>query len=626
MSEQPSDLIGIDLGTYTSAACVLIGGQPVLLRSEEGGTDPGMSFPSVVEFDETGEFVQAGELARRSLPIYPTTVVWGVKRLIGRSYDVAEESGELARYGYRIERDTDGSCAICVGNRRYSPRQVTSLLLRKIKADAEADFNPIGRPVREAVITVPAYFDPLQKLETEQAAVDAGFEQVYLLPEPTAAASAYRLKVVQENQYVVVVDLGAGTLDVTVALLYLDAHGQLQTVEKSHGGDTALGGVDMDDEWLAYAAQRFKLDHLLRDPQGQMRLRVELERAKIELSTAEETCLSFAWKGSPVTIPLRRCELEEAVQGTVERCRQPLRIALEEAGLDASDISHVMLVGGPTMMPIVQRTIAEEFSQNPQLVADLQALVAQRLVHPMEAVARGAVLGAVGKIAPHGYGILIGDVYFELFERRQRYPSRGVLGLMYSGEENTIAFSLLRHALNQQTGRDEHIQIGIFEFDCIPSRSVLHFRIDWIYSENGVLQLEVQQPGGAFMPLYEVSRLDGHPIASPRLPALDEESDRPVFQGPPERKPWTLVELQQAVRFGRRMMQAAQEKLDEAQGEQRANILRLAGQLEKWLDDDAADANHRTPHLRDLGRALLNLLCVNRLLNAGELADLKRDL
>ena len=146
MSGGAPTLIGIDLGTYNSAACALIGGQPVLLRPEEGATEQGMCFPSVVEFDNTGEFVQAGERARRSLPLYPRSVVWGVKRLIGRSYDVAKESGDITRYAYRIEKDADGGCMIRVGNRTYSPRKITSLILRKIKHDAEADFNPSGEP------------------------------------------------------------------------------------------------------------------------------------------------------------------------------------------------------------------------------------------------------------------------------------------------------------------------------------------------------------------------------------------------------------------------------------------------------------------------------------------------
>jgi len=620
-------MIGIDLGTYNSAACALIGGQPVLLRPEEGATEQGMCFPSVVEFDNTGEFVQAGERARRSLPLYPRTVVWGVKRLIGRSYDAAKAAGDVARYAYRIEEDSDGGCSICVGNRSYSPREVTSWILRKIKRDAEADFNPVGRAVEEAVITVPAYFDPLQKQETERAALDAGFQRVYLLPEPTAAASAYRIKLAQENQYVVVVDLGAGTLDVTVALLYLDANGQLQTVEKSHGGDTALGGLDMDDALMACATRRFHLEGMLKDPQASMRLRTELERGKIALSEAEQTEVRFAWKGGPVKLSLRRAELEEAVRPTVERCRGPIRIALAEAGLTPQDITHVLLVGGPTMMPIVQRTISEEFRDNAKLTEELGQLRTNGFpVHPMEAVAQGAVLGVVGKVVPHGYGLLVFNSYYELLARRQRYPAKGSLGFRYWGEENTVRFSLLRQAVHPETRREEYIQLGLFEFDCIPMGSVLQYGIEWEYSENGLLHLEVTQPGGVSMPLYDVSRLDGHPVAKPRPREFEEESHNPVPTSLPPRRSWSAGELQQAVRFGQQVLAAAQAKFEQAKGEPQAHLQRLIEQLARWLEDEAADANSRTPYIRDLGRSLLNLLHVSRLIDSKDLAALKQGL
>ncbi len=627
MNSAAPAMIGIDLGTYNSAACALIGGQPVLLRPEEGATEQGMCFPSVVEFDNAGEFVQAGERARRSLPLYPRSVVWGVKRLIGRSYQAAKAAGDVARYAYRIEEDADGGCSICVGNRSYSPREVTTWILRKIKRDAEADFNPVGRAVQEAVITVPAYFDPLQKQETERAALDAGFERVYLLPEPTAAASAYRIKLAQENQYVVVVDLGAGTLDVTVALLYLDANGQLQTVEKSHGGDTALGGLDMDDALLASVARRFNLERALQDAQAGMRLRTELERAKIGLSTKEEAEVSFAWKGGPMKLKLTRAELEAAVRPTVERCRGPIRVALADAGLVPQDIAHVLLVGGPTMMPIVQRTISEEFRDNPKLTEELGRLRTQGFpVHPMEAVAQGAVLGVVGKVAPHGYGILIFNGYYELLARRQRYPTKGVLGYRYWGEENTVRFCLLRQAINPETRREEYIQLGVFEFDCIPNRNVIDYQINWEYSDNGLLHLEVMQPGGATMSLYDVSRLDGHPVAKPQRKEFLDPVDNPIPSNLPDRKPWSANDLQQAVRFGTQLQQAVQAKIEQAKGEPRANILRLSQELQQWLDDEAADANYRTPHIRDLGRALLNLLHVSRLIDGKELSALKQGL
>ena len=278
-------------------------------------------------------------------------------------------------------------------------------------------------------------------------------------------------------------------------------------------------------------------------------------------------------------------------------------------------------------MPIVQRTIAEEFRDNPKLAEELGQLGTQGFpVNPMEAVAQGAVLGVVGKVVPHGYGILLFADYYALIERRQRYPSKGSHGWRYWGEENTVSFSLLRQAVNPQSRREEYIQLGVFEFDCIPSQSVLDYRIDWEYSDNGLLHLEVVQPGGVSMPLYDVSRLDGHAIAKPQRRELGEEIHRPLPDSLPARKPWSAGELEQAVRFGKQLLQTARTKLDQAKGEQHSRILHLSEQLSEWLEDEAADANYRTPHIRDLGRALLNLLHVSRLIDGKELADLKQGL
>lgn len=626
MTTNQSALIGIDLGTYNSAACVLLGSEPVLLRPEEGATEQGLCFPSAVEFDNMGEFVQAGEMARRSLPVYPQSVVWGVKRLIGRSYEAADSTGDIQRYAYSIERDGSGACSIRVGTELYSPQDITTLILRKIKQDAESQFNPIGRCVSEAVITVPAYFDPVQKQETEQAALAAGFEKVYLLPEPTAAASAYRLKVQQANQYVVVVDLGAGTLDVTVALLYLDAHGQLQTVEKSHGGDTALGGLDMDDALLQHATKRFGLKRLLKDPRAKCRLRTELERAKIELSTAENAEVAFAWRRGPVKFTLTRSELEKAVESVVERCRGPIRVALEEAELKPEEISHVLLVGGPTMMPIVRRTIMNEFRDNPQVVQELEAIDTQGFpVHPMEAVAQGAVLGTVGKIAPHGYGLLMFRDYHELLPRRQRYPSEGSCDFVYWGEERTIEFGLVRQAINPESHREEYVLLGMFEFDCVPEQGSLRLGVQWEYTENGVLHFEVSQQGtGVSLPLYDISRLEGHKIARPKRPGPREAVNQAVPRPATRREAWTSAELENAVRFGTQVLACAQGRLEQASGEQRERILDLSGRLERWLQDETLDSNYRTPQIRDLGRALLNLLYVSRLIEANEVATMRQ--
>jgi molecular chaperone DnaK len=633
MTTNRSNVIGIDLGTYNSAACVLMGGEPLLLRPEEGATDQGMCFPSVVEFDDSGEFIQVGELARRSLPVHPQSVVWGVKRLIGRPYKAAEASGDIERYGYRIERDADGGCAIQVGPQTFSPREITTRILQKIKRDAEADFNPIGQTISEAVITVPAYFDPVQKHETEAAARDAGFEKVYLLPESTAAASAYRLSVEKENQYVAVIDFGAGTLDVTIALLYLDENGQLQTVEKSHGGDTALGGLDMDDAIVQIATRRSGLKKLLKDPQAKARLRTELERAKIDLSTAQETEVAFTWRGGPVKFSLTRDQLEQAVGPVVERCRGPIRLALEEANLEPEDVTHVLLVGGPTMMPIVRRTIMEEFISNPQVVEELKAIDSQGFaVNPMEAVARGAVLGSVGKIAPHGYGLLLAGEYEELLPRRQRYPSSGTMQFGYWGSERTIDFGLVRHAVNPEDLREEYTLLGMFQFDCVPNQGTLHCEMNWEYTDNGVLQLEVCQLGtGVSLPLYDISRLEGHKIAKPARPIPQIMTGVTASAGVTpsatvNRQSWSPTELENAVQFGKQVVGRARERVEQASGEQREKILELCSQLEGWMQNETIDSNHRTPHIRDLGRALMSLLYVSRLIDSSEVASLQQGL
>jgi len=177
--------------------------------------------------------------------------------------------------------------------------------------------------------------------------------------------------------------------------------------------------------------------------------------------------------------------------------------------------------------------------------------------------------------------------------------------------------------MHPETRREEYIQLGLFEFDCVPMSGVLHFSVDWEYTDNGLLHLEVAQPGGVSMPLYDVSRLDGHPVARPRRRDLDDVLE-PTKE--PSRRSWSGGELQQAIRFGQSVLEMARAKLEQAKGEPRAHLERLTGQLTLWLDDESADPNARTPHVRDLGRSLLNLLHVSRLIDAKELAALRQNL
>lgn len=636
MNHEENIVIGIDLGTYNSAAAVLLGDEPVMLRAEEGLTDQGINFPSFVEFDERGEFLRAGEYARRAIHVNPERVVWGVKRLIGKSYKQAKESGDIDRFQYKVFEGRDGSCRIKVGKREYSPTEISSYILRKIKKDAEAGFNPIGKPITEAVITVPAYFGPFQKAETEQAAKMAGFNKVHLIPEPTAAALAYKLRVEGKDQYIVVIDLGAGTLDVTVALLYLDNKGCLQTEEKGHGGNTALGGLDIDDAILQHIVEKYGLRQVMKDAQGRARLRTEIERAKIKLSKDLEAPVTFSFPKGKVDIVINRQDVERSLElplpgqkeSFIARCRGPIRIALKEANLRPVDISHVLLVGGPTMMPIVQRMVMEEFAENSRVVQEISSIEHEGFpVNPMEAVARGAVLGAFSGITPHAYGILLEGIYYELIPRRYRYPCSNFALYGVPGDRRSLVLNLIQKALDPQTYQEVYLNLGVFQFDYRPEPGRTGVLVEAEYTENGVLNLRVSQLSTMIdLPLYSVSKLEGRRIPKPPTPT-EEHIDRIPPRDPPpldRLQQWSQNDLQDAIRTGNRLIPIAQARLNQASLEDRERIREIVSELKQWIGNTWEDINIRTPRIRNLNRALLNVLLANRILDPQELQELQR--
>ena len=628
--EHPADLVvGIDLGTWNSAACVLLGDRPVMLRPEEMATSRSNCFPSVVEFDDKGSPLQVGEYARRSMPLHPQTVVCGVKRLIGKAYQAAKKAGDIDRFAFRVSKAPDDTCQIHIGPKTYSPREITTFILEKIKRDAEADFNPLGQPIEEAVITVPAYFDPFQKSETERAALAAGFKKVHLMPEPTAAASAYRLQVERDNQYIMVIDLGAGTLDVTVALLYLDANEQLQTEEKGHGGDTALGGLDMDSAILEYVVKRHRLRWSRSDLQGTARLRDELEQAKIRLSSETATAVHFPTAKTEVHFQLLREEIDAVVSPIVDRCRAPIRIALQEAGLQPEDITHVLLVGGPTMMPIVRRVVVDEFKTNERVVREIRAIDEHGFpIHPLEAVAKGAVLGCVGRITPHGYGILLEGLYQELLARRQRYPCGATVSFTAPGRKRSFAIGVIRQAVHPDTYREQYIHLGTYEFDIQPQRNTTEIWLEWEYSENGTLNLTVtQSPSMIRLPLHDISKLDGREI--PRPPNPMPRSFNPgirarAVQVPEPVEGWSKAELESAIRCGNQILAVARARIGQADPVQSRKAQELAADLTQWISNTWDDATMRTPQIRNLNRALLNVLLIGELIDREEYNELKR--
>ncbi len=358
-------IIGIDLGTSNSAAAVIEGGKPTVIPSAEGVSIGGKAFPSVVAFTKDGQRL-IGEPARRQAATNPDRTILAVKRKMGTSQKI------------RID------------GKDYTPQEISAMILQKIKRDAEAFLND---KVDGAVITVPAYFDDAQRQATKDAGAIAGLEVKRIINEPTAAALAYGLDKKGESR-ILVFDLGGGTLDVTILEM---GNGVFEVL--STNGDTQLGGTDMDKALLEHVVADFKAREgidLSRDSMAMMRLREAVEKAKIELSTTTSTEINLPFISAThegpkhLVMTLSRAKLEEIVDPLVRRCRGPIENALRDAKLAASQIGHIVMVGGPTRMPVVQKLLRDFFGKDPE-----------RGVDPMECVAMGAAIQA---------GILRGEV------------------------------------------------------------------------------------------------------------------------------------------------------------------------------------------------------------------------
>ncbi len=442
--------IGIDLGTYNSAAAIALGRTRVaMIESKYGKTLYGKSFPSFVLFDHYGRKQLVGQRAKEELRINPELVIWGVKRLVGLSYRNALEMGELRRFQYNIEEGPGGSILIKVGEERFSPSHVLEFILREIKEDAEnPKVNPLlGGVVDRAIISIPAYFKAIRTAPIVEAAIRAGFEEVDTIAEPTAAAVHYSLDVEKEAN-ILAFDIGAGTLDVTV-MMVVNEGGELVPGELCTSGHESLGGIDMDDLLISHVAREHGLEEHGGDAVAEAILKEEVEKAKIRLSAREMTVLDLP--GGEMA-ELGREELEAVLSPLLEKCRGPIRVALKQAGIGADKLDHVLFIGGPTNMPCVRRVVLDELARigaRPEVVADLETQDKEKKenkkrklrIDPMECVAKGASLKAgrivepVGKVIAEGYGTMYGpvtgekDYYAPILPEGSHYPisARGAL-------------------------------------------------------------------------------------------------------------------------------------------------------------------------------------------------------
>lgn len=487
-----SKIIGIDLGTTNSAMAVMQSGKPEIIANSEGNR----TTPSVVAVNKGGERL-VGQVARRQQVTNPKNTVYEVKRLIGRKFSDKEVQRDLKLMGYEIVKSGNG-VKVKMGDKEYSPEEVSAMILGKLKSDAESF---LGDKVTEAVITVPAYFDDSQRQATKDAGKIAGLEVKRIINEPTAAALAYGLdKADKKDEKIAVYDLGGGTFDVSILEL---GDGVFEV--KSTNGDTHLGGADFDRVVINYFADEFKKEHgidISSDNAAMQRLRDEAEKAKIELSSAQEVNINLPFLTADADGPkhfehkLTRAKLEDLVADLINKTAAPCEKALKDAGVSTSDIDAVVLVGGMTRMPAVQEKVKNIFGKDPM-----------KGVNPDEVVAIGAAIqGGVLQgdvkdvllldVTPLSLGIeTMGAVMTKLIDRNTTIPTSK------SEVFSTAADNQPQVEIHVAQGERDMIEgnksLGRFILDGIPPapRGIPQIEVIFNIDANGILNVTAKDKG-----------------------------------------------------------------------------------------------------------------------------------
>ena len=598
-------IIGIDLGTTNSCVAVMDGNQARVLENAEGDR----TTPSIIAYTQDGEIL-VGQPAKRQAVTNPQNTLFAIKRLIGRRFDDEEVRRDMNIMPYKIVSSDNGDAWVEAKGQKMAPPQVSAEVLKKMKKTAE---DYLGEPVTEAVITVPAYFNDAQRQATKDAGRIAGLDVKRIINEPTAAALAYGLDREVGNRTIAVFDLGGGTFDISI--IEIDEVDGEKTYEVlATNGDTHLGGEDFDSRMINYLVEEFKKEQgidLRNDPLAMQRLKEAAEKAKIELSSAQQTDVNLPYITADGTGPkhmnikVTRAKLESLVEDLVKRSMDPVKVALQDAGLSVNDINDVILVGGQTRMPLVQKTVADFFGKEPR-----------KDVNPDEAVAVGAavqggVLGGDVKdvllldVTPLSLGIeTMGGVMTPLIAKNTTIPTKH--SQVFSTAEATQSAVTIHVLQGERKRSGDNKSLGQFNLDGIQAapRGMPQIEVTFDIDADGILHVSAKDKNSGREQNITIKASSGLNEEEIQKMVRDAEANAEA-----DRKFEELVQVRnqadQLVHATRKQIEEAGDKLP---GDDKVKIEQAVSELEiAAKGEDKAAIEEKTKALIDASAKLMEI-------------------